>query len=966
MSQDNLEIDFLVNNAQALRDLANMNRSLSQIERSSSTATRSWSSFVGNIGANMLSEVASTLRDATSSLMDFSDAAALTEGKLRLATDRFGSFAAAQRDVAAIARSSRSDIEGTADLYATITREAGSLGMKQAEVATATTAVAQSLKISGADAAASAGAIRQLSQALASGVLRGDEFNSVNEAAPRLMTLLADSMNIPKGQLRALAAEGKLTSSTLIKALTDPKLTQGLKDEFAKIPVTFADIETAAGNTAVVLAGAFSKGFGLGDSLAEALANVQNFAAQNEATFNQIGQTVRVVFNNIVSTVQSTAQVIGTVSGFISSNMSLIRGAVIGVATGFVIYRTALLASAIASSAFGQAVAFNTSIVMATGRAVGIGAAAQVAFTGATGLATAGFRAFTAALLANPLGLIAVAISAVVAAIVTLTDDTEAATQAALKHAAAQEAQAKSASELMNYEMNLATMTKKQQEEALKAAQASKALAQQRIIQANTALQAAQAELKLAESTAQKNYQQNMQNASMMSPEGAGASAWFFAKEAGKETAAAKKAVAEASAARAKAKAEFDQAQKLIAAAQAALDKPVTPLAPPVAPKEKKPKSKGMTDEERAAKKYADAVKDLNDQLRALGYTEEQQALSADLQRAGLSGDINEIGKKADEIRKLHGVIAEGEKQRTVTKVMQEYDQSIKEAGMSTEQLASVEGRRRAGLSMDLSIITAQTKAIDAKTLALYKLQQAQRVDDYVSRVDDDVQREKADQAAIRDPNNAEQIRLRAQYEERVRMIEASRELTAEDKKREIEAETVLYNAQLQTAEMRKQADVARGLSDFMVNLWENLKQAMKRFFQDLMKRLLEAILKAALLGEKLGGGGGIGKMLGGAVLGALGIGARATGGSVTKGKPYYINEKGKEMFIPGRSGEVINAQKTRQMMGGGGAFTFAPNYNIQLSGNAQQDNMTLAALKVQTAAHNKQIRQQQNIRGWQ
>lgn len=971
MSNEQVVVEWLVKNNQAIREMTRLARGFDQVEQSEKTASRAIGSFAGNLAAMGIGKIIDGLRDAGTAMMSLSDSASEMEGKLRLATDRFGSFAAAQRDVAQIARDSRSDLSATASLYSTITREAASLGITQKDIATTTQVVGQTLKISGANAQESAGAIRQLSQALASGTLRGDEFNSVNEAAPRLMQLLADSMGKPKGELRALAAEGKLTSDILIKALTDPKLAAQIKAEFAKIPVTFSDISTAATNTATVMAGAFSKGFGLGDTLAEALLNVQNFATDNEATFVKMGERIRVVFNDIATIVKGAADVIGTTINFISTHMDIIRAAAIGAATGFVIYRTGLIAAAVASSAFGQAVAFNTSVVVATGRALGVGAAAQVAFTGATGLAATGFRAFTAALMANPLGLIAVAISAVVTALVTLTSSTDEATKAAMAKAAADKAVSDAAMRRADFELKLADMTEVQKKASIAAANAAIAKAKADNQATVQAYARARAELALARSMGEKDMAQAKSNT--FSNALAIAGGFDVVGETKKANDAREKAIKDRmdrmAAAYGKGAAQIREQEANIRAAEASITKVSSSAVAPTGPSgdgDKKKKSSGMTEAEKAAQKYADAVRDLNEQIRELGYTEEQQALAADLKRAGLSGDITETGKKADEIRKLHQVIADGDKQRGVTKVIEEYDQAIKEAGMSTEQLALVEGRRRAGLSTDLTVITDQTKAIDARTLALYRAQQAQRVDDYVARVNDDMEREKADQAAIRNPDDAENIRLKAQYEERVRLIQASRDLTQADKDREIQAETGLYQLQQQTEEMRRQAEAARGLSDFMVRLWDNPKEAMKQFFKDLMKRLLEAILRAAILGEKLGGGKGIGGMIGSAVLGALGIGARATGGSVKAGKPYYINEKGKEMFIPGRSGEVIDAKKTRQMMGGGGSFTFSPNYQIQFSGNAQQDNMTLAALKAQTAAQHKQIRQQQKIRGWQ
>src|SRR5690606_989790 len=86
-------------------------------------------------------------------------------------------------------------------------------------------------------AAESSSAMPQLSQAMGSGVLRGEEFNAVYEAAPTLMKLLADSMNQPIGKLREMAQNGELTIDVLIAAFTGAKARE-LQARAADVPLT--------------------------------------------------------------------------------------------------------------------------------------------------------------------------------------------------------------------------------------------------------------------------------------------------------------------------------------------------------------------------------------------------------------------------------------------------------------------------------------------------------------------------------------------------------------------------------------------------------------------------------------------------------------------------------------------------------------------------------------------------------
>src|SRR3546814_18996144 len=88
-------------------------------------------------------------------------------------------------------------------------------------------------------------ATTQFSQARPSGVLRGDEFNCIMQSSPRLARLLADSLDVPAGSLRAMAEQGELTADKLLRALTDTKFTASIDAEFKQMPVTFDQIGRA-------------------------------------------------------------------------------------------------------------------------------------------------------------------------------------------------------------------------------------------------------------------------------------------------------------------------------------------------------------------------------------------------------------------------------------------------------------------------------------------------------------------------------------------------------------------------------------------------------------------------------------------------------------------------------------------------------------------------------------------------
>ena len=121
-----------------------------------------------------------------------------------------------------------------------LNRNAESLGANQDEIAVVTAAVQQAFALAGASAQEAAGATRQLSQALASGVLRGQELNSVMEQAPLIARAIASNLDISLGTLRELAAEGQITSQVVFASILSEA--ENLNTAFQRSDVTFGQL----------------------------------------------------------------------------------------------------------------------------------------------------------------------------------------------------------------------------------------------------------------------------------------------------------------------------------------------------------------------------------------------------------------------------------------------------------------------------------------------------------------------------------------------------------------------------------------------------------------------------------------------------------------------------------------------------------------------------------------------------
>jgi tape measure domain-containing protein len=172
--------------------------------------------------------------------------------QLKLATESQREYAAAYADVKRIATTAQAELGATGVLYARIANGTRELGVTQKEVAKITETVNLALKVSGATFEESHSAMLQLSQAFASGTLRGEEFNAVNEAAPRLMKALADGIGVPVGALKKMAEEGQITSRIMSDVL--PNALDDLQEE-AKEVQTIAGAFTLLKNNTMEFVG---------------------------------------------------------------------------------------------------------------------------------------------------------------------------------------------------------------------------------------------------------------------------------------------------------------------------------------------------------------------------------------------------------------------------------------------------------------------------------------------------------------------------------------------------------------------------------------------------------------------------------------------------------------------------------------------------------------------------------------
>ncbi|MFA2870985.1 tape measure protein [Acinetobacter pittii] len=217
----------------AERNARNLGNELDSIERKGDFATKSMDGL--SVATRELAGYMAGLVTIGAAVAKM-DAYTGIQNQLKLVTEGQNQLNTAMDNTFEIAQRSRSSWESTATVYQKLAMNAKDVGLAQEDIGRLTETISKGIALSGATAAQADAAIMQLGQALGSGALRGDEFNSVMENGYGLMQLLAKGMNVPIGQLKSMAENGELTSEKVTKALL--KMSDEADKQFGKTDST--------------------------------------------------------------------------------------------------------------------------------------------------------------------------------------------------------------------------------------------------------------------------------------------------------------------------------------------------------------------------------------------------------------------------------------------------------------------------------------------------------------------------------------------------------------------------------------------------------------------------------------------------------------------------------------------------------------------------------------------------------
>lgn len=353
-------------------------------------------------GTQQANELTNTIKNAVLAFvsiqsigkaLNISDELVQTTSRLNMMNDGLQSIQELVNMVYAAAQDARGSFSEMADVVARFGNNAGDAFGSSEEVVAFADLIQKQMTIAGVSTQEASNAMLQLSQALGSGVLRGDELNSIFEQAPNLIQSIADYLDVPIGQIREMASEGEL-SADVVKAAIFASADE-INAKFEEMPMTWGQIWQSMKNTAMI---AF-----------QPVLQRLNDIANSEAFQTFVNGAIEAMAT-LANVVLNIFELIGTVGGFIADNWSIISPIIYGVIGALAVYAAYLgivkgieLASAAAKG------------VLAVAEFIHV--AALAAQTGATISATAAQLGLNGAMYACPIVWIIMLIIALIAII---------------------------------------------------------------------------------------------------------------------------------------------------------------------------------------------------------------------------------------------------------------------------------------------------------------------------------------------------------------------------------------------------------------------------------------------------------------------------------------------------------------------------------------------------------------------
>jgi len=239
-----------------------------------------------------------------SGLATAADSYTTLSARINIATKDGGDFTSAMAGVHQVALMTNSSLEATGNLFTKINDTGKQMGMTQQQALDLTKTINQAVQIGGGSAQASEAALQQFIQALQSGVLRGDEFNSIMEQAPGLTSAMAKGIGVTTGELRKMAENGELGAERITKAIQSQA--GQIQATYDKFPTTIGNALTKISTQWQILIGTMDQANGASSTVADWLVVLADNIADLDIVLNDIGEGFIWVGNQLIGNEQET------------------------------------------------------------------------------------------------------------------------------------------------------------------------------------------------------------------------------------------------------------------------------------------------------------------------------------------------------------------------------------------------------------------------------------------------------------------------------------------------------------------------------------------------------------------------------------------------------------------------------------------------------------------------------------
>ena len=305
--------------------------------------------------------------------LDISDELTQTTSRLDMMNDGVQTTAELVNMVYAAAQDARGSFSQMADVVARFGNNAKDAFSSSEEVVAFADLIQKQMTIAGASTQEAANAELQLSQALGSGVLRGDELNSIFEQAPNLIQNIADYLDVPIGKIREMAADGELSADVVKAAIFSAA--DDINSKFNEMPMTWGQMWQSMQNTALI-------------AFQPVLQRLNDLA--NSEAFQTFVQNAVEAMATLANIVLNIFELVGTVGGFIADNWSVISPIIYGVIGALAVYAAYLgivkgieIASAAATAIHSVAMSAKIGVMAALTGQTMAATAAQMGYNGA-------------------------------------------------------------------------------------------------------------------------------------------------------------------------------------------------------------------------------------------------------------------------------------------------------------------------------------------------------------------------------------------------------------------------------------------------------------------------------------------------------------------------------------------------------------------------------------------------------